>query len=188
MPDHRSLQVFSHVAHNLRAARQRQGWSQDKLAAAADVSRRMLINIEAGASNVSIATLDRLSSALGLTFSELVSPPGSQAPVRVWQGHSQDSHATLLHSLALPHCTLELWQWQLAPGDSYQATPDPTGCGEIVEVHSGTLQLSYADNALTLLAGATAGYGTEYGYRYHNPGRGLLRFQRSIVMPAPQSK
>ncbi|SCK15732.1 helix-turn-helix transcriptional regulator [Vogesella sp. LIG4] len=185
MNDHSTQQVCNHVAHNLRDARQRLGWSQEKLATAADVSRRMLVNIEAGASNVSIATLDRLSGALGLTFSELVRPPGSEAPVRVWQGNSQDSHATLLHSLALPNCTLELWQWQLAPGDSYQATPDPAGCGEIVEVYSGTLQLRYADTALTLLAGATAGYSTGQGYRYHNPGRTLLRFQRSIVMPAP---
>ncbi|WP_174874830.1 helix-turn-helix domain-containing protein [Vogesella oryzae] len=188
MSEHPPLQVFSHVAHNLRAARQRSGLSQEKLAASAEVSRRMLVNIEAGASNVSIATLDRLASALGLTFSELVRAPGSEAPVRVWQGDSLDSHATLLHSLPLPHCTLELWQWQLAAGDSYQAAPDPAGCGEIVEVYSGTLLLSYAGNVLTLQAGATAGYGTEQGYHYHNPGDSLLRFQRSIVMPAPVSR
>ncbi|MFC3531776.1 helix-turn-helix domain-containing protein [Vogesella facilis] len=188
MSAHPPLQVFSHVAHNLRAARQRSGLSQEKLAASAEVSRRMLVSIEAGASNVSIATLDRLASALGLTFSELVRAPGSEAPVRVWQGDSSDSHATLLHSVALAGATLELWQWQLAPGDSYQATPDPLGCGEIVEVHSGTLQLSHAAQQHTLQAGDTAGYGTEHGYRYHNPGDSLLRFQRSIVMPAPASR
>lgn len=185
MSEHTPLQVFSHVARNLREARQQHGLSQEKLAASAEVSRRMLVNIEAGASNVSIATLDRLASALGLTFSELVRAPGSDAPVRVWQGDSSDSHATLLHSLALAGCTLELWQWQLAPGDSYLAAPDPAGCGEIVEVHSGTLQLAYAGGEHTLQAGDTAGYGTEHGYRYHNPGTSLLRFQRSIVMPAP---
>ena len=50
------------------------GWSLDRLAAQSGVSRRMLVNVEQGATNPSIATLLRLSDALGIGLPELVDP------------------------------------------------------------------------------------------------------------------
>ncbi|WP_239688875.1 helix-turn-helix domain-containing protein [Aquitalea magnusonii] len=51
-----SLEVMQNVSANLRQARQQQGYSQERLAERAGISRRMLVNIEAGESNASIAT------------------------------------------------------------------------------------------------------------------------------------
>lgn len=185
MTDTTPLQVFSNVAHNLRTTRLRLGWSQEKLALQADVSRRMLVNIEAGASNVSIATLDRLADAMGLTFSALVRAPGDEAPLRVWQGQNVNSHATLLQSLPLPGGTLELWEWQLQAGEHYLAEPDPAGCGEIVQVREGVLTVSYPGHRIPLGAGQSASYLTDQGYAYHNHGSSTVHFSRSILMPLP---
>lgn len=50
------MSVLEHVAGNLRRLRQQAGLSQQALAEAAQVSRRMLVAIESGDANVSLNT------------------------------------------------------------------------------------------------------------------------------------
>ncbi|MDQ5898241.1 MAG: hypothetical protein QG612_2327, partial [Pseudomonadota bacterium] len=57
--------VLAHVGANLRRLRAAAGLSQAALAAAADLSRRTLVGLEAGEANLSLAGLDRLARALG---------------------------------------------------------------------------------------------------------------------------
>ena len=67
--------VLSHVAGNIRRLRAAKGLSQDALASASGVSRRMLVGIESGEANVSLSTLDRLAQALDVSFSHVVRAP-----------------------------------------------------------------------------------------------------------------
>ena len=110
--------VLRHVAANLRRLRLAQGLSQDGLSAKAGISRRMLVAIESGDSNVSLATLDRLAEALGLRFADLVldggRPPEKRAPEIAWMDTEGRSHAVLLGSLPAQR-EVELWAWTLAP-------------------------------------------------------------------------
>src|SRR5687767_6760857 len=117
--------LLRHVAANLRSARQLRGWTQQALAEAADVSRRMVVAIEAGESNVSLATLDRLAEALGVPFAELVRAPDATAPAPelVWRGGEPGSRARFLAGVPA-RGTVELWEWSLAPGERYDAEPD----------------------------------------------------------------
>jgi transcriptional regulator with XRE-family HTH domain len=71
----------------LRAERQGRGWSMDRLAAASGVSRAMISKIERGQSSPTAVLLGRLSAALELTVSELLTgarlgdgqaPPGAE--------------------------------------------------------------------------------------------------------------
>ena len=71
--------ILEHVAGNLRRLRQEAGLSQEALAGRAGVSRRMLVNIERGDANVSLATLDRLAAALAVLFVDLVRSPDPAA-------------------------------------------------------------------------------------------------------------
>jgi transcriptional regulator with XRE-family HTH domain len=127
--------LLRQVAANLRAARQGRGWSQQALADRAEVSLRMVAALEAGNSNVSLATLDRLAHALGSTFAELIRAPSSRSgqtePVLVWQGASPHSRACLLQSVPAGG-TLELWDWSLGPGERYDAEADRPGVREMV--------------------------------------------------------
>jgi transcriptional regulator with XRE-family HTH domain len=59
----------------LRAERQGRGWSMDRLAAASGVSRAMISKIERGQSSPTAVLLGRLSAALELSVSELLSVP-----------------------------------------------------------------------------------------------------------------
>ncbi|HEQ3657763.1 TPA: helix-turn-helix transcriptional regulator, partial [Pseudomonas aeruginosa] len=64
--------VLEHVSGNVRRLRLQAGLSQEALARAASVSRRMLVGIESGDVNVSLSTLDRIAAALGVLFPDLV--------------------------------------------------------------------------------------------------------------------
>ena len=62
------------IGRRVRAGRTERGWTLDVLAQRSGVSRRMLINVEQGATNPSIATLLRLADALGIGLPALVEP------------------------------------------------------------------------------------------------------------------
>lgn len=182
-----TLQVIQNVSGNLRQARQQRGLSQERLADMAGISRRMLVNIEAGESNVSIVTVDKLASALGLAFLDVVQAPAPAAragvlPLRIWQGREADSHASLLESLTRPGMTVELWHWQLAPGDSYHAEADAPGCHEMLYVHAGELEVQLPDRVCRVGSGQSLSFATDVIYRYHNPAPVLVCFSKSILV------
>jgi redox-sensitive bicupin YhaK (pirin superfamily) len=73
----------------------------------------------------------------------------------------------------------ELWDWTLAPGDTYQTEPDPAGSEELFVIISGTLTLVTDDHPATHLpTGASARLATDRGYTYRNEGTEPARFIR----------
>src|SRR5215467_16303249 len=82
------------IGGRVRQGRTSRGWTLDQLADRSGVSRRMLVSIEHGAANPSIATLLRISDALGIRLPVLVDmdrpprlrvPRAGTAPV-LWRG------------------------------------------------------------------------------------------------------
>src|SRR5215472_4494586 len=70
------------IGGRVRQERQSRRWTLDRLAAAAGVSRRMVVNVEQGAANPSVGTLLRLSDALGVGLPTLVERP-QHKPVKI---------------------------------------------------------------------------------------------------------
>jgi len=60
------------IGGRVRHGRNGRGWTLDQLAERSGVSRRMLVSIEQGAANPSIATLLLISDALGIGLPALV--------------------------------------------------------------------------------------------------------------------
>ncbi|MFM2342199.1 MAG: hypothetical protein RLZZ592_1852 [Pseudomonadota bacterium] len=175
--------VLAHVGANLRRLRAAAGLSQAALAAAADLSRRTLVGLEAGEANLSLAGLDRLARALGTDFVTLVAAPGvarQRVDALAWRGAHAESRAVLLGS-APARQVAELWSWTLGPGEIYRAEPDPPGWHEMIVVTAGCLLLRFDDEVLRLEAGAHAIYDSARAYAYENPGECCTRFVRSVV-------
>src|SRR5688572_24694224 len=80
--DHSTVALAVAIGARVKHERQARGWTLDQLAAAAGVSRRMVINVEQGAANPSVGTLLRISDALGVGLPALVEPPHPK-PVKV---------------------------------------------------------------------------------------------------------
>ena len=68
------LQLRKILAKNLRAFRKSQGLSQEELAAKCELHRTYIGSVERCERNVTLSTLETLSSALGVTVPELLTP------------------------------------------------------------------------------------------------------------------
>lgn len=176
--------VLAFVGSNLRQLRQEAGLSQQALADASGVSRRMLVSLERGDTNISLASLDRIAVALGVNFVALVSDPAAQQHrinALAWKGRNKDSRAVLLGSVAATQ-EAQLWSWSLAPKDQYLAEPDPAGWHEMVFVTQGVLTLRLEEGTQCVRAGEHAIFSSAQQYAYLNESDGVTVFVRTSVM------
>ncbi len=155
MPSQATPTFLTFVAANVRRFRRAAGLSQKALAQQSGVSQRMIGAIEASASTVSTATLDRICMVLDKTIAELVSDPAmprSRIVDRVgWIG-SHGGRGTLRWSLDAKR-EVDAWEWRLQPGDRYAASADPRDWHVMVFVVEGVLTLETGGRARKLVPG-----------------------------------
>jgi transcriptional regulator with XRE-family HTH domain len=159
-------QVPVDVGRRVRDARVARGWTLDQVAERSGVSRRMIVNVEAGTSNASIATLLRLATALRVSLAELVA----------------GGCAVLVASADTPDM-LELWEWRMEPGESYESEAHRPGTRELLHVISGRLTLVVGDDLHDLHVGDAASFAADHPHRYANGGRRPLRFTMTVLEP-----
>ncbi len=135
------------IGERVRQHRTERGWTLDELSGRSGVSRRMLINIEHGEGNPSIATLLRLSDALGVGLPvlvdverplELTVTVAGQAP-ELWRGPS--GGRALLVAGTEPPNVVELWDWTLHPGEEHRTEAHSAGTRELLLVLDGQVDL-----------------------------------------------
>ena len=183
-----SGKLLQAISDNVVKQRRLRQWSQQELAERSQVSRRMIGMLERGESNVSLATLGHIASALNLTFSELVSDPEAGASpadrpdrgIRLWQGRRPGTKVDLLQSFPATR-TVELWKWSIAPGDCYQGEPDMTGYREMLYVIRGELTLEREPESQVLKAGEAIAFVADRPYAFRNNGKATLHFMLNVV-------
>lgn len=149
----------------------------------------MITMLEAGGTNASLGTLDKLARALGCDFATLVAsrpvevlvPAATRNVAPVWED-DRGSSARLLVARTTSGAT-ELWQWQLVAGARYDAEADPPGSEEILLVSAGRLAVEVAGERYDIAGGSYLRLPTDIPYSYVNPGRSTTRFVRVILMP-----
>lgn len=180
-------QVSRAVAHRLRSWRKDKKLSLDELSRRASVSKGMLVEIEKGAANPSIAILCKLAAALGVSVADIVNVSSEplvhiieEADIPVlWQGE-KGGCARLLAGTAGPDM-IELWQWEIHPGERFTSPGHPAGTFELLHVEQGVLTLS-VDNVVTQInAHSSAVAKTEAAHGYANDGDDLLRFTMTVA-------
>ncbi len=177
--------VLAHVAGNVRRLRLAKSLSQAALAEASGLSRRMIVAIETGEANISLANLDRLGEALDVPFSEVVRAPDARDGARIdqmlWQGQAAESNAVLLGT-APARLEAELWVWSLAVGEQYEGRPDAVGWHEMIYVMEGALILERGGNTTNIPTGDFLVFASASPYTFRNAGPGVVRFIRNIVV------
>lgn len=182
--------IPAEVGGRVRNARMLRGWTLDQLAERSGVSRRMVVNVEAGTSNASIATLLRLAAALHVSLADLVSDgsrgdsivvtvPADREPL--WRGSAGGS-AVMVASADTPDM-LELWDWTMQPGDEFESEAHRPGTHELLHVIAGRLRLTVAGDIRELVAGEAASFAASVPHRYSNGGREPLRFTMTVLEP-----
>ncbi len=179
------------IGGRVREGRGSRGWTLDQLAERSGVSRRMLVSIEQGAANPSIATLLRISDALGIGLPALVNMDRSSrlrvtragaAPV-LWRG-KLGGRAVLVASAESPDVT-ELWDWTLGPGESHSSEAHAAGTRELLLVLDGQLELRAGQHAKVLAKGDSASFAGDLAHEYVNTGSAqVARFALTVFEPA----
>jgi transcriptional regulator with XRE-family HTH domain len=177
------------IGARVRHERQSRHWTLDQLAEAAGVSRRMVVNVEQGAANPSVGTLLRISDALGVGLPALVEPPQPK-PVKVtrhgagaalWSGES--GGRGVLVAGTEPPDVVELWDWNLGPGDRHVSEAHTPGTKELAQVQEGTVTLSVADESVALHVGDAVAFPGDVAHSYANPGVRPARFSLAVFEP-----
>lgn len=175
------------VSSRIRERRTDRRLSLDRLSALAGVSKGMLVQIETGQANPSIATLCKVAAALGASVADLVQVSGQHpaevlpvgAPRLLWRGPKGGS-ATLLVGSAGPDM-LELWSWELRPGEDYDAQAHPQGTEELIHVVSGRLALGFGDVRYVIESGGSAVAHTDRPHAYACDGKKPVRFTMVVA-------
>ena len=180
-------QVSLAVATRIRNWRKEKKLSLDELSRRASVSKGMLVEIEKGAANPSIAILCKLAVALGVSVADIVSVT-SDPPVQVietsaipvlWRGE-QGGSARLLAGTSGPDM-IELWRWEMFPGECFASSGHPAGTFELLHVESGELTLTVDETKVQVNAGNSAVAKTEAAHTYANGGDSVLRFTMTVA-------
>jgi transcriptional regulator with XRE-family HTH domain len=150
------------VARTVRTLRAAHGWSLDQLAARAGLSKGVLVALEQARGNPNLSTLIRVADTLGVPLTRLVQveeePPIQLFPasrhVVLWNGPSGGTGTLLAGSDPRP--SLELWRWELRPGERRDSEPHSAGTREIISVEAGVLSLVVGESRTEVAAGSAA--------------------------------
>jgi transcriptional regulator with XRE-family HTH domain len=175
------------VARTVRSLRSAHGWSLDQLAARSGVSKGVLVSLEQGRGNPNLGTLIRISEALGVALTRLVQveedpavhcfPPDRH--VDLWRGPS-GGVGTLLGGTD-PRPSIELWRWELRPGEMAESQPHTPGTREILHVEAGVLTLVVDGRRHTIPAGTAAAFHGDRPHSYANDEKAPCRYILAVM-------
>jgi transcriptional regulator with XRE-family HTH domain len=161
----------------------------DQLAEATGVSRRMIVNIEQGATNPSVGTLLKISDALGVGLPELVEPPRT-APrsmtrrgegAALWTG-DRGGTGILMAGTRSPD-VLELWDWTLEAQEQHTSEAHAAGTMEVLQVQQGTITITVAGEPFTLGEGDALTFPGDVDHSYSNHSGTRARFSLAVFEP-----
>jgi len=153
------------------------------------VSKGVLVALEQGRSNPNLATLARIGDAFGVPVTQLVDVGGEPA-VRIsspdtsrvlWHGPSGGT-GTIVGATD-PPWAVELWRWEVMPGESFGGDAHAPATREMVWVESGTLTLTVAAERYAVNAGQCARFPASRPHRYDNEGDQPIRLTMVVVIP-----
>lgn len=178
------MDAATRLAERVRQLRDHRSWTLDDAAKRLGISRRSLIQIEQGDSNPSLSTLLAIASGFGVDLTELLDDDTDEAfvgpiePRELWATEAGSSA-----QLAAAHGPLELWRWELAPGESRASDAHATGSRECVHVHAGSLTIDLGIESTVVGPGHAVAFAADRAHRYSNHGRRRVVFSLAVHDP-----
>ncbi|WP_112288752.1 helix-turn-helix domain-containing protein [Rahnella sp. AN3-3W3] len=181
-----AARVNEAVSEHVKLYRSQKKMSLDELSRRSGVSKGMLVEIEGCRANPSIALLCRLASAMNVSVADFVNVAGKPAvhlidsrdiPV-LWKGEKGGS-ARLLAGTSGPDM-VELWEWTLYPGETFESPGHPEGTSELLHVAKGILTLVVGDTTYVINQGSAAVARTDAPHAYMNNDAGVAVFTMTV--------
>jgi transcriptional regulator with XRE-family HTH domain len=177
------------VGKNLVAQRKARALTLDQLAQASGVSRGMVVQIEQGKTNPSVATLCRLANALGVPISRLIEQAAQPSAYKtkladaqeLWRG-GEGGWGRLITGFDDPS-VLEFWEWRLSPNEFYEGIAHPPGTKELLFINSGTLTVTAGAVNETVSQHEALVFSADVPHRYANERDRDVVFMMIVVEP-----
>ncbi len=179
------------IARRVVGLRKARSLSFDALAARSELSKGILVAIEQGNANPSIATLCKLARGLRVSVTDLLAQDAPEACAlqlvapdqanRLWSG-KHGGHATLLVGTGGPDM-LELWDWTLCPGEEFESRGHPAGTVELLAVAEGALELEIDGSVHRIGTNHRAIAEADRPHTYRCHGRKRTRFSMVVHEP-----
>jgi transcriptional regulator with XRE-family HTH domain len=183
---HQRSSAIDRLATILRELRVARGWSLDQAAERSGISRRSLVSLEQGGGNPSLNTLLRLAEGYRVGLADLVGDVSKPTIVvraeidapTLWSTE-RGSQARLL--TASPE--IELWSWDIAPGEVREGEAHRPGTAEIVHIRRGRLTVTVGPDREELGPGSVALFPGDRPHRFENLGRDTASFALMVHEP-----
>jgi len=183
--------VLEAVSANCRRFRRARGLTYDALAKRSSISKGMLVEIEKGRANPSIAILCRLANALGASLAEILAHDRQtnrliehkRGAGKVCWETKRGNRAVLIDAVRLPDIGLEIWRWTLAPHEHFDGAAHGRGTCEYLCVLRGRLTVHVAGEAKTAAAGAVLRLLADASHRYSNDHAQVCEFHMVVAEP-----
>jgi transcriptional regulator with XRE-family HTH domain len=173
------------VALEVRRRRTERGWTLDAAAGRLGVSRRLLVQIEAGEANPSLSSLLSIAAGFGVPLVDLLAE--AQTPPITIQADNGSAHVLWTGPaggegrLLVASGGLELWEWTVLPGEERRSDAHRPGAREALTVTAGTITIEVAGaEPATLRRGQSAAFGADVQHRYGNDGQRPARFLLAV--------
>lgn len=171
-----TLDVAPILGANLRRLRVRRGLSLERFARECSVSRAMLSQIELGRSAPTINVVWKISTALRVPFSALISEKEQTSSVAVLRADEAKVLANVdggftsraLFPFGSPR-QVEFYELRLAPSAAEEAHPHAAGTTEHLVVSEGSLELEVDGERVSLRTGDAAVFEANVPHAYRNP-------------------
>lgn len=178
VPTEEATDLAPVVGANLRRLRTKRALSLERLSQISGVSRAMLGQIELGQSAPTINVLWKISRALEVTFSALMSNRSQSGALvlRADQAKLLTSKDRSFSSRALfpfdePR-RVEFYELRLTAGGVEDAEGHAPGTSENLVVTAGTVEIDVAGETHRLTAGDSILFEADSPHAYRNPGKG----------------
>lgn len=175
-------------ARNLKAIREREKLSLEKVSQLSGVSKTMIGQIERGESSPTLTTIWKIANGLKVSFTELIHPP--QPETEVIRGKEiqvlKEDHGRYMVYPHFPYqkdSRFEIYTIEIKENGMLDAEAHREGTEEYITVFDGELIIHIQGQDYRLTSGDAIRFKADLPHTYSNPGSTVTRLSMTIYYP-----
>ncbi|WP_078381864.1 helix-turn-helix domain-containing protein [Sutcliffiella halmapala] len=176
------------LARNLKAIREKEKLSLEKVSQLSGVSKTMIGQIERGESSPTLTTIWKIANGLKISFTALINNPQPDTTV-VLRNDIQVLTEDNGRYRVYPYFPFqedrrfEVYSVEIEKGGKLSADSHKDGTEEIITVYDGELTIQVGESTHTLKNGDSIRFRADRPHTYQNTGEKLTRLSMTIHYP-----
>jgi XRE family transcriptional regulator, regulator of sulfur utilization len=177
------------LAKNLKAIREKEKLSLDKVSQLSGVSKTMIGQIERGESSPTLTTIWKIANGLKISFTSLINNPQPDTTVVLrdeLQVLTEDSgkYRVYPHFPFQEDKRFEIYSVEIEKEGIVKSDSHKEGTEEFITVFDGELTIHVDECTHTLKSGDSIRFRADRPHTYHNAGETLIRLSMTIYYPS----